>query len=380
VKALHVLKTSVGAAWAFRQIRVLKDLGIEVEVVLPEEAGFAARYREIGVPVHILEMDIARLKAPWRLSVTLARFRRLVVGGEFDLVHSHFVGTTLSCRLALYGSTVPRVFQVPGPLHLEKFATRLLEILSAGSRDYWLASCRATREIYSKAGVASHRLGLAYYGVDVEQITATRPIDLRAELGLSASTCVIGMVAYFYAPKRWFGQSRGLKGHEDLIDAVAVLRRRGQDVVAVFIGGPWAGAGAYRQAVQDYARDRLGGAALFLGHRPDVAAIYPNFDVAVHPSLSENVGGAVESLMAGVPTVASAVGGLPDVVVEGKTGWLAPKANPLALAEAISAALSDPSEAHRRAEAGRALVTRLLDARRNAQDVVKFYRRVLSTS
>ena len=381
MKVLHVLKTSVGAAWAFRQIKVLKDIGVEVEVVLPEDSCFAARYRKIGVPVHILLLDIARLaRVPWYLPRVLIRLRRLVVNGGFDIVHSHFVGTTLTCRLALRGTRARRVFQVPGPLHLEKFTTRFLEVLSAGNNDFWLASCRATGDIYRKVGIPSHRLGLAYYGLDFDGVTATAPIDLRAELCLPPSTYLIGMVAYFYAPKRWLGQRRGLKGHEDLIDAAAILRNRAQDVVVVFVGGPWAGADSYERIVRQYADTHLGSAVRFLGHRSDVHAIYPNFDVAVHPSLSENVGGAVESLAAAVPTVASAVGGLPDVVIDGETGWLAPKANPSALAEAIGTALANPAEARRRAEAGRDLVQTLLDVRRNGEDVAEFYRHVLSTS
>jgi colanic acid/amylovoran biosynthesis glycosyltransferase len=73
----------------------------------------------------------------------------------------------------------------------------------------------------------------------------------------------------------------------------------------------------------------------------------------------------LEALSQEVPVVASAVSGLPEVILPGETGWLAPSGDHAALAEAMAAALSDPAEARRRARAGRKLVQREFDSRRN---------------
>src|SRR5581483_5505065 len=121
-------------------------------------------------------------------------------------------------------------------------------------------------------------------------------------------------------------------------------------------------------------RDRI----LFTGHRTDIPSIYADLDVAVHPSLSENCGGAVESLAAGRPTVATAVGGLPDVVIDGETGWLVPPRNPERLAAAILEALENRDEARRRAAAGQALVRKLFDVRRTGREIASIYAQVLS--
>jgi len=117
---------------------------------------------------------------------------------------------------------------------------------------------------------------------------------------------------------------------------------------------------------------------MFLGPRDDVPDLYPDMDVAVHPSHSENVGGAAESLLLCVPTIATAVGGLPDVVIEGETGWLVPPRRPDQLASAILAALRDPIRAGDMAARGRELATRLLDVKRNAQEILEIYETVLS--
>ncbi len=115
---------------------------------------------------------------------------------------------------------------------------------------------------------------------------------------------------------------------------------------------------------------------LFLGPRDDVPSIYADLDLAVHPSLSENVGGAVESLLAACPTVASNVGGLPDLVQDGVTGWLVPPRRPDLLAESMLDALAHPEEARRRADRGRELARVMFDVNRTGREIAAIYGRL----
>jgi glycosyltransferase involved in cell wall biosynthesis len=184
------------------------------------------------------------------------------------------------------------------------------------------------------------------------------------------------MVAYVYAPKRYLHQSRGVKGHEDLIDALAICRTVNPAIQGVFVGGPWHFAEKYTEQVEAYGRERLGNAAHFLGTRMDIAELYADFDVAVHPSHSENLGGAAESQLLGVPTIATNVGGFPDIVVPNATGWLVPPKDPPALASAIRDALSDPQRARTFADEGQKRATAMLDARSTARDILPIYANV----
>jgi len=84
------------------------------------------------------------------------------------------------------------------------------------------------------------------------------------------------------------------------------------------------------------------------------------------PSRREGLPNAVvEALAAAMPVVATPVGGTPEVVVGGVTGWLVPAGRPDALAAAIAEAGGDAREARRRGAAGRALVRRLFDVEQN---------------
>lgn len=376
LKVLHLLKTSVGATWALRQMRELVKLGIEVHVALPD-GPLVESYQRCGVQVHIGQFDFP-MRRPDLLPKRLGAFRQLVSSIQPDIIHSHFVGTTLLMRLALGKShTVPRVFQVPGPLHLEHSLFRTLEIQMAGTSDYWIGSCSWTCNRYRQSGIKSERVFLSFYGSDLDTFTPHAGGKLRRELGLDSDTQIVGMVAYMYAPKRYLGQSRGLKGHEDLIDALASGFKTHPNRVGVFVGGAWNGATAYEDRVRAYARERCGERAIFLGTRTEIAELYPDFDVVVHPSHSENLGGAAESMLMGVPTIATNVGGFPDLVKQGVTGWLVPPGCPEQLAQAIDLVLSDPTRAKQIASEGQKYARSVLDVQDTARQVYDIYHTIV---
>jgi glycosyltransferase involved in cell wall biosynthesis len=118
---------------------------------------------------------------------------------------------------------------------------------------------------------------------------------------------------------------------------------------------------------------------VFLGDRSDVRTVYADFDVAVHPSLSENLGGAAESLLLGVPTVTTDVGGFPDLIIPGVTGHSVPARNPQQLAAAIAACLADPGKTAELAARGQAHARRLLDVRTTAGQVHQIYQSISSS-
>jgi len=378
LRVLHLLKTSTGAAWALRQMRELVRLGIDVHVALPPGGALYKRYEQAGVQTHPFVCDFPT-RHPWLLPNRLRGLRRLVDEVSPCLLHSHFVGTTLTMRLALAGRPSPkRIFQVPGPLHLEQPLARMVELNTASDADHWIASCQWTQNCYHSLGIPRPRVSLSYYGIDLDHFDSGTPGKLRSELNIDPQTPIVGMVAYIYAPKWYLGHRRGIKGHEDLIEAMAILRDQGQNFHLVFAGGPWNNAAAYENRIQRYAKRQLGDRVSFLGTRTDIPDLYQDFQLVVHPSHSENLGGAIESLSSAVPTIATRIGGFPDVVIPDKTGWLTPPKNPKILAKVIHEALLEPTKSKRLALAGRELCRQMFSARKTSESISTIYETILN--
>jgi glycosyltransferase involved in cell wall biosynthesis len=381
MKVLHIVKTAVGAAWAYHQVRVLCSLGIDVVVALPcATEGLAPRYRQAGATVIPVDMNVGAQHL-LRFPAVVAASRRLVREVEPDLIHLHHIGTTLAMRVALgKSSPIPRLFQVPGPLHLEHSFFSGLDTSLAGPQDYWIGTCRWTYQRYLELGIPAERIFLLYAGTDLRPFTGTRTGLLRNELGISGEVPLVGMVAYMYAPVWFLGQQQGLKGHEDFVMALRLASEARPDVRGVIVGGPWGKAASYEHRLRSFGARLCNGSLTFLGTRSDVPAIYPDLDLAVVPSHSENCGGAVEPLLSSVPVVATNVGGLPDLIEDGKTGWLVPSRNPEALARAILEALQNREEAQRRAAEGRKRARRLFDVEKIGREIAGIYENVLARS
>src|SRR5262249_164403 len=156
------------------------------------------------------------------------------------------------------------------------------------------------------------------------------------------------------------GNVRPAKGHAYLLEATACLRARfpGLRVVIVGRGGEhWAPLRARITAL------RLDDILTLAGERREVASLLQAADLFVQPSVIEGLPLALlEALAAGVPTVATAVGGVPRVVEDRITGRLVPPAAPLALAEAMGDLIDHPDRARRMAADAQERVQRLYGA------------------
>jgi glycosyltransferase involved in cell wall biosynthesis len=375
MKILHIVKTVTGATWVYHQVRVLCQLGFEIVVALPSATtGLAPKYQEAGATVVPINLDVPT-KHPWQIAAVLKSCRALVQSVQPDIVHTHHVGTTLVVRAALgKSSPIPRIFQVPGTLHLEHSFFAHLDTASAGGRDHWIAACRWTQHRYHQLGVSPQRVSLSYLGTDLSAFSAKRRNTLRRELGLAPDTPLVGMVCYMYAPKRFLGQTAGLKGHEDFIAALQLAKKKYPNLHAVIVGGAWNGAKKYESHLRELGRRHCGGYLTFLPTRSDIPEIYPDLDLAVVPSHTENIPfAAIEALLCGVPVVATNVGGLPDLVQDGVSGRLVPPRKPYAIADAMLASLQNRTEARHLTVKGQQMARHLFDAERTTREVAKIY-------
>lgn len=374
MRVLHLIKTADGAAWAYRQIKVLREKGAEVAVCLPE-GKMSELYRKEGFKVYPFTFSLHPLKVFGLFSA----FRKILKDFAPDLVHSHFVITTIFARLyrLFYSLKLPLIFQVPGPLHLEHTITRNAELAARNKYDYWIASCQWTKDKYLQLGMAPSKVFLSFYGTDLSYIKKHEKGKLRTEFHIPDDAFVVGIVAYMYAPKKYLGQKKGLKGHEDFIEGVSLAMKDDNTIYAAVIGGAWNNAHEYERSLVEMGAKYGGDKIIFTGTRSDVPELYPDIDLVIHPSYSENLGGAAESLLLGVPTVATNVGGFPDIVIHGKTGCLINPGKPAEIAAAIKNARSNYEKAKEMAANGNEYVKHVLDVRNTAAQVYEIYNQIL---
>jgi glycosyltransferase involved in cell wall biosynthesis len=374
IRVLHIVKTSHGARWAALQAGVLSKLGLDVHVVLPSNKGEAITYWEKAqARIHVADFSLP-VTAPHTFLAKKRHIRHLIESIQPDIIHSHFVTTTMMLRLALgRNHPIPRIFQVPGPLHLEHALYRHAEISLASDSDYWIASSRYTGRLYAKHGVAADRLFLSYYGFDLKDLRADGQSLLHTKYNLPGHVKLVGNINYMYPPKFFLGQKYGLKRHEDVIDALALVMKERDDIVGVLVGGQWGTGSDYEAKLRRRAYAKADDRILFAGRIPPKEALkmWHDFACAVHVPASENCGGVIEPLAARVPTIASDVGGLPEVVLDGLTGWVIPVGQPHMLADSIQTVLSEPARS--RAQAGQKLVNQMFDVNRTGAEIAQIY-------
>ena len=158
------------------------------------------------------------------------------------------------------------------------------------------------------------------------------------------------------------------KGHRDLIAAAPIVLEQHPDVRFVVAGG-----GELREELEELARP-LGDRFELLGERDDVPDLLASFEVFAFPSRFEGLCLAViEAQAAGVPVVATPVGGIRETVVDGRTGRLVPLRDVEALAAAIVEVLDEPDAAHRMAETARARVLERFAVERMVAETLALY-------
>jgi glycosyltransferase involved in cell wall biosynthesis len=137
------------------------------------------------------------------------------------------------------------------------------------------------------------------------------------------------------------------------------------------------GEGELREALERQIKDLgLERHVLLTGFRPDAIGLIKSFDVFVLSSITEGLGSAVlEAMAARRPVVATRAGGIPEAVIDGKTGSLVPPNDPDALADAIVALLKDPERRERLAAAGRERVAAEFSVEKMVSATIDVYRR-----
>jgi glycosyltransferase involved in cell wall biosynthesis len=240
-----------------------------------------------------------------------------------------------------------------------------VERIAARAPDHIICNSRSQGEALLRSGIDPRRLSVIPNGIDVNsfQFPPDREGARRA-LGIAAGAPVIGMVASFCRRKRW----------DVFLRAVAQLHSR-QTVEVLCVGD-----GELRQQSEALAGSLgISGRVRFLGERHDVPLLLPAFDLLALSSDAEGQPNVVlEAMATGIPVVATAVSGTPEVIDDGRTGFLVPAGDSDEMAHRMDQLLSDPDTARAMGAAGRAKVSTEFDIDRCVASTVAVYDRLLN--
>lgn len=265
----------------------------------------------------------------------LRRFRREVAQRGIDVMHAHefAMNTYASIGSALTG--IPCVATQHGKNYFWRKLRRRLAYKFVARQSALIAVSNDVKHfIAANVGLAPERIRTIHNGIDQQMHQPNEEMRnrVRTELGLNPTTPVIGAVGNLYPVK---GQIFLIRAMKDVLKVCSDAR--------LLI----AGRGELRDSLQAEA-EALGVAdnVRLLGYRDDVPALLQAFDLFVLPSLSEGLPfSALEAMATGKPVVATRVGGNPEVVLDGCTGYLVPPENSQALADRILFLLCHPEQA-----------------------------------
>jgi glycosyltransferase involved in cell wall biosynthesis len=299
-----------------------------VAYVLPWKDQLVGEIEAAGIPVSCIGGHKGRLGA------AVLNLRRLARQTPFDLIHAHLPSAGAAARLA---NVAPVVYTEHNLVGSYRRAVRELNRRTYVRNRTVIAVSEPVAE--SLAGYPGPAPQVIPNGVTVT-VTDAEVEAVKDELGLEPGEKLAVHV----------GNIRPHKGHRTLIDAAAVVASRG-DVRFVSIGGEKLDGDLTR--VREMAR-AAHAPVTFLGRRPDALAFIAAADVLVNPSDVEGLPVVIlEAMALGTPVVATAVGGVPSVIVDGTTGRLVEPGDPVALASAVRHVLEDTDGSKRLADAAR---------------------------
>lgn len=393
LRIAQIAAASARSPWFTSICAEMSRRGFEVVAIIDAADGdLSARLTALGIRYHRLPMYLGRKLDRGRLVLYLLAFPAVIVRlawllrrERIDVAHSHIFAANFVTRIAGVLAGVPHVAGIVSPRHLEASLTRVVDRATCRADSLIVCGCAHVAALYAQLGVPAERLTTVYYGSPVDDFdpAAVDGAGFRRELGVSADTPLVGLVAHFYPPMR--GPQAppatlgiGLKGHDTFLAAARLVARQRPEARFVLVGGGSNELGdRYRQSLIESCRaDGFADKVFFPGHRPDIQRVLAAFDVAVQCALTEGLGGTIEALLMERPTVATTVGGMPESVRHEQTGLLVPPADPPALAAAIERLLADCGEARRLARAGRTLMRERFTLARTGSDLASLYQRV----
>jgi glycosyltransferase involved in cell wall biosynthesis len=300
---------------------------------------------------------------------TLTRLFNFMKRARIDLVHLYGLQADILGRMAARLAGVPVVVSgIRSPELWRKWYHSWLDKVTSGLVDLYISNSEAGRQTTIKReGISPEKIVTIYNGIDLTKFDNPNfDIDsLRTTFGLPPSIQVVGVVANL----------RPMKGHADVIAALPTIVEQIPKVVFMFVGRDNMDGEIQRLAQGSELSEYI----IFTGFSPEVRPFYQLFDLFLLPSTWEGCPVSIlEAMAMKKPVVATVVGGIPELVVDGQTGLLIPPHNPTALADAIVSLLKNPDEAQKMGQAGQIRVEKHFTLPKMVEEIEAVYEELLS--
>jgi glycosyltransferase involved in cell wall biosynthesis len=303
----------------------------------------------------------------WKFSPdALRQLHRVLSRFGVDLLVTHGYKANL---VGYLGARFPRLPQVPfargftGEDANIRTYERIDRFVLKRFRTVFCVSEALGRDLGDR-GRRGRRMITVHNGVDPVPAGQIAAVDLHREFGIPAGAPVLAAA----------GRLSPEKGQRFLIEALSRLPREHAGAHLVLLG-----SGVEQPALERLALELgVGDRVHFAGFRTGILGYLKAADLVVNPSLTEGLPNVLlEAHVAGTPVVATRVGGVPELVIAGETGWLVEPGDPGALARALAEALDDPGKAREMADAARRRVETVFSFELQTRHLVRAYEDVL---
>ena len=303
----------------------LEEKGFTVKVcTLYRKDILAKELEKIGIPVINIGMR-ARIDIDLKYLRGIFHLAEFIRKEKFHIVHTHLYRANTPGRIAAILARVPIIIANEHNVDSWKtFSQRRMDRFLAKFTDKIIAVSQKVKKFYvNEVGIPEDKLEVIYNGVDLKRFE--KDFDKRKkrkELGLPLSSPLVGTI----------GRLQPQKDHKTFLKASSLILKKFPKVHFLIVGG-----GSLRDELEDFTKElKIEKNVHFLGERKDIEEILPLMDIFVLTSKREGFPITIlEAMACGLPVVATSVGGCPELVEEGETGFIVSPKNPVLLSKRV---------------------------------------------
>jgi len=338
-------------------------------VILPKKGPLFERIQALGVDLKLLPLNKINIRNPLPYMKTVWSLVKILRSHRIDLLHCN----TGICNQ--YGMIAAKLARLPVVTHTRNIlGKRAFKRMFLGGADVLIANSRAVADCYAKYISKDQRVEIIYNAVDTKYFHPENGYISRSRYNISKGELVIGQIA----------QITPSKGQDIFIRALAQVVRIHPNVRALIVGDNTIidDSGWFLDELKQLVKELgLVDKVIFTGFVENMVNIYSCLDMVVLPSKSEGFGRTIAEAMAMTkPIIATKVGGIPEIVVEGKTGLLVPSGDSKALAAAILKVVENPELAIKFSINGPKRIAKLFTIENNVKKTEQVYISLLEKS